>query len=65
MQICIGRIGESANLMHFHANIVPDIRSSGEPENILTINYIRFSSSVELWKVVCYIVSSVKVIDTL
>ena len=31
-------IGENAILMHFPA-IVPDIRSSGEPENILTINY--------------------------
>ena len=32
------RIGENDNLMHFHA-IAPDIRSSGEPENILTTNY--------------------------
>ena len=29
---------QNATLMHFHA-IVPDIRSSGEPENILTTNY--------------------------
>ena len=35
MQICIERIDENAILMHFYA-IVPDIRSSGEPENILT-----------------------------
>ena len=33
MQICIERIGENTILMHFHA-IVPDIRSSGEPENV-------------------------------
>ena len=39
IQICIERIGEKASLMHFHA-IVPDIRSSGELENILTTNYI-------------------------
>ena len=32
------RIGENAILMHFHA-IVPDIRSSGEPENIPDTNY--------------------------
>ena len=38
MQICIERIGENAILMHFHA-IVPDICSSGEPENITTTNY--------------------------
>ena len=39
------RIGENAILMLFHA-IVPDIRSSEEPENILTTNYRGFSSSV-------------------
>ena len=39
MQICIERIGESAILMHFHA-VVPVIRPSGEPENILATNYI-------------------------
>ena len=33
MQICIERIGENNILKHFHA-IVPDIRSSGEPENV-------------------------------
>ena len=38
MQICIEQIGENANLMHFHA-IVPHIRPSGEPENILTTTY--------------------------
>ena len=38
MQICIERVGENAILMHFHA-IISDIRSSGEPENILTTNY--------------------------
>ena len=32
------RIGENAILMHFHA-IVPDIHSSGEPENIPATNY--------------------------
>ena len=40
MQICTERIGKNAILMQFHA-IVPDIRSSGEPENILTTNYYR------------------------
>ena len=34
IQICIEGIGENAILMYFHA-IVPDIRPSGEPENIL------------------------------
>ena len=38
MQICKARIGENAILMHFHA-IGPGIRSSEEPENILTTNY--------------------------
>ena len=38
MYICVERIGENANLMHFHA-IVPDIRSSGEPEHIIATNY--------------------------
>ena len=38
MQICIEQIGENAILMHFHA-IVPDIRLSGEPENIPNANY--------------------------
>ena len=52
MQMCTERIGENAILMHCHA-IVPDIRSSGELENILTTNYRWFSSSVELWEVVC------------
>ena len=33
------RIGENAILMHFH-NMVLDIRSFGEPENIQTTNYI-------------------------
>ena len=37
MQICIEQIDENAILMHFYA-IVPDIRSSGEPENILTMH---------------------------
>ena len=32
------RISVKAILMHFNA-IVPDIHSSGEPENILTTNY--------------------------
>ena len=40
--------------MHFH-DIVPDIRPSGEPENILATNYRCFSSSVELWEIVCQI----------
>ena len=51
MQICIERIGENAILMHFHAT-VSDTLSSRELENILTTNYRRFSSSVELWEVV-------------
>ena len=38
MQICIERIGEKATLVHFHS-ILPDICTSGEPENILTANY--------------------------
>ena len=38
MRICIERIGENAILMHFHA-IVPDIRLSGESENIQTPSY--------------------------
>ena len=38
MEIFIERIGENAILMNFHA-MVPYIRSSGEPENILTTNY--------------------------
>ena len=38
MHICIERIGENANLIHCHA-IVPDIRSSGEQEHIITTNY--------------------------
>ena len=38
MQICKERIGKNAILMYFHA-IIPDIRSSGELENILTTNY--------------------------
>ena len=63
MQICIERIGENASLMRFHA-IVPDIRLSGEPESIPSTNY-RFSCSVELWKLAAkFLVSSVKVIDT-
>ena len=44
MQIRIERIGENTILVHFYA---------GEPENILTTNYRRFSSCVELWEVVC------------
>ena len=36
--VCIERIGENAILMHFHA-IVPDIRLSGESENIQTPSY--------------------------
>ena len=32
------QIDENTILMHFH-HIVPGIRSSGEPENILTTNY--------------------------
>ena len=46
------RIGENAILVYLYA-IVLDIRSSGEPENILTINYTRLSSSMELWEAVC------------
>ena len=38
MQICIEQIGKSAILMHFHV-VMPDIRASGELENILTTNY--------------------------
>ena len=52
MQICMEWNGENAILMHFHA-IVPDARSSAEPENIITTSYRWFSSSVELWEVVC------------
>ena len=51
MQICTEQIGENAILMHFHA-VVPNIRPPGELENIIAKNYIRFSSSVELWEVV-------------
>ena len=47
MQICIERIGENVILMHLHA-IVQDLRSSGQPENILTTKYRWFSSSEEL-----------------
>ena len=35
---CKERIGKNAILMQFRS-IIPDIRSSGELENILTINY--------------------------
>ena len=38
MQICTERNGENAILMYFLA-IVPNIRSSGEPENIITTSY--------------------------
>ena len=61
MQIFIQRTGENAILMHFHA-IVSDICSSAKPENILTINYRRFSSSGKLSNK--FHVSSVKVIDS-
>ena len=64
MQVFIERIGENAILIHFRA-IIPDIRLSGEPENILTTSYRWLSSSVELWEVICQILfSSVEVIDT-
>ena len=57
MQICEERIGKNPLLMHFHA-IIPDIRLSGELENILATNfpavwnYIKFSAK--------FLVSSVK-----
>ena len=51
MQIYIERIGESTILMHFHT-VIPDLRSTGELENILTTNCRWFSSSVKLWEVV-------------
>ena len=38
VQICKEPIGKNAILMHFRT-IIPDIRSSGELENILTTNY--------------------------
>ena len=61
MQICKEQIDKTAILMHAHA-IIPDIRSSGELENILTTNYEWFSSSMEPWEVVRQI--SCKDIDT-
>ena len=64
MQICVERIGENAFLMHFHA-IVPDIRLSGEPENILTTNYRCFPGVWNYGKFSTkFLVSSVKVIVT-
>ena len=38
MRIFIEQIGENAILMRFHA-IIPDIRLSGESENIQTPSY--------------------------
>ena len=52
--------------MHFHA-IVPDIRSSGEPENIRT-TYCTLDDFPAVWNYrklsAKFLVSSVKVIDT-
>ena len=39
MQICTERINENDTLMFLHANIVPDIHSSGEPESIVNTDY--------------------------
>ena len=36
----------------FH-DIIPNIHSSGESDNILITNYRSFSNSVKLWEVVC------------
>ena len=64
MLICIERIGENAVLMQFHA-IVPDIRSSGEPENILTSDYRYFPAVWNYRKLSAkFLVGSVRVIDT-
>ena len=64
MQICKERIGENAILMHFRA-FVPDISSSGEPENILTTNYRYFAAVWSYGKLAAkFLVSSVEVIDT-
>ena len=46
------RIGENANLTHFHV-ILPGICLSGESKNILITNYGKFSSSLEVWEVFC------------
>ena len=59
-------IGKNAILMHFQA-IVPDIRSSEEPEKILTANY-SINDFPAVWNYsklsAKFLVSSVKVIDT-
>ena len=66
MQICIERIRENAILMHFPA-IVPDLRASGEPENITNTHYIDDFPAV-WWNYgklsSNFFLSSVKVIDT-
>ena len=64
MQICMERIGENAILMHFDA-ISPDIRSSGELENIPTQIIDHFPAVWNYGKLSAnFILSSVKVIDT-
>ena len=64
MQICVERIGENAILMHFHA-VVPDILSSGEPENIPATNYGSFPAVWNYGKLSGnFFLSSVKAIDT-
>ena len=63
MQICMKRIGENAILMHFNA-IVPVICSSGELDNILTTNLqMIFQQCGTAWEAK-FIVSNVRVIDT-
>ena len=66
MQICIGLQGENAILMHFHA-IIPDIRLSGEQENILTTNFFLKNDFPAAWDYgkmsLKFLGSRVKVID--
>ena len=64
MQICIERTGENAILMHFQT-IIPDKRSFGVPENILTTNHSDFPAVWDYGKLYDkFLVSRVKVIDT-
>ena len=63
MQICIERNGENDILMYFLA-IVPNIRSSGEPENIKPQVFDDFPAVWNCGKLSAkFIFSSIKVSD--